>query len=49
MQRRKLTRQRHFVRGGSEPALSLSNGYPPRIGEIALFGAVGAETHRAKC
>jgi len=29
------------VRGGSP--------YPPRMGEIAVFGAVGAETHRAKC
>ena len=44
-----LVLQRYFVRGGSEPALSLSNGYPPRMGEIAVFGAVGAETHRAKC
>ncbi len=41
----------HTPRGGSEPALSLSNGDPPRMKERAghNFGAGGPETHRATC
>jgi len=35
----------NLMRGGPEPALSLSNGYLPRY---VLFGAVGQETPRLR-
>ena len=38
----------HVKRGGSEPAPSAAEGYPPRRPGKGVSSAVGAQTHRAQ-